>query len=273
MTEKDCAAPIGVGAIVVGSFPLSAGGWFAAHRHPQHQLAWTPRGVVVVETGGQHWVLPPTRALWIPAELVHRTGATRDAELRSLYLDVDRCGIGWREPTPVAVDGMLAQLIGYLHRPGLPDEARLRAEAIVPDLLRPLPATPVEVPEPADERVRAVAAALLARPGDRRGLAEHARAAGVSRRTLTRLFVQDTGMSFERWRTHVRMRAALALLAEGRPVAAVAHQVGYATASAFLAAFRRTVGTSPSDYLAAAHTDHTRGQSRARSSASVPPSA
>ncbi|WP_342743176.1 AraC family transcriptional regulator [Saccharopolyspora shandongensis] len=77
----------------------------------------------------------------------------------------------------------------------------------------------------------------------------HARAVGVSRRTLTRLFVHDTGMSFDRWRTHARLRAALALLAEGQPVSRVAHAVGYATPSAFLAAFKRTVGTSPSRYL------------------------
>ncbi len=57
------------------------------------------------------------------------------------------------------------------------------------------------------------------------------------------------GMTFDRWRTHARLRAALSLLAEGRPVSRVAHTVGYATPSAFLAAFRRTVGTTPGRYL------------------------
>lgn len=66
---------------------------------------------------------------------------------------------------------------------------------------------------------------------------------------MTRLFVHDTGMSFDRWRTHLRLRAALPLLAERQPVSRVAHAVGYATASAFLAAFRRAVGTSPARYL------------------------
>jgi len=117
------------------------------------------------------------------------------------------------------------------------------------DLLRPLPVTPIDVPDPVDERVRAVADALLADPADPRSLEAHARAIGVSRRTLTRLFVHDTGMSFDRWRTHMRLRAALSLLAEGQPTSRVAHTVGYATPSAFLAAFRRTVGTSPTHYL------------------------
>ncbi|MET8685440.1 helix-turn-helix transcriptional regulator [Streptomyces sp. NPDC004732] len=243
------AAPTGVGAIVVGRFPLPTGQWVVPHSHPQHQLAWTPRGVLSVAVGETYWVLPPTRALWLPAGVVHRTGATRDALLRSLYLEPDRCPLNWADPTPVGVDGLLAHLIRHLGRRDLADDVRLRAEAVVMDLLHPLPALPIDVPTPVDERVRAVADALLDDPADPRSLAAHAQAVGVSRRTLTRLFTHDTGMSFERWRTHMRLRAALPLLAEGQPVSRVAHTVGYATPSAFLAAFRRTVGTSPKSYL------------------------
>lgn len=243
------AAPTGVGAIVVGHFPLPSGQWFDSHSHPQHQLAWTRQGVLGVAVDDAYWVLPPTRALWLPAGVIHRTGATRDAVLCSLYLEPDRCALNWTEPTPVRVDGLLAHLISYLGRHDLADDVRLRAEAVVLDLLHPLPSTPIDVPRPTDERVRAVTEALLDNPADARSLEAHARAIGVSRRSLTRLFVQDTGMSFDRWRTHMRMQAALALLAEGQPVSQAAHAVGYATPSAFLAAFRRTVGTSPGRYL------------------------
>jgi AraC-like DNA-binding protein/quercetin dioxygenase-like cupin family protein len=249
MSEVVCAAPRGVGAIVVGEFPLPSGQWFDWHSHPQHQLAWTRRGVLSVAVGETYWVLPPTLALWLPAGVAHRTGATRDAVLCSLYLEPDRCAVDWAEPTPVGVDGLLTHLIAHLARRDLADDARLRAEAVVLDLLRPLPSSPIDVPPAAEERVRAVTEALLADPADPRSLDAHARAVGVSRRTLTRLFVQDTGLSFERWRTHMRLRAALPLLAEGRGVAQVARTVGYATPSAFLAAFRRTVGTSPKHYL------------------------
>ncbi|WP_245811837.1 AraC family transcriptional regulator [Actinophytocola xinjiangensis] len=250
MTEVDpCAAPTGVGAIVVGHFPLTSGEWIVAHSHPQHQLAWTRSGVLGVAVDDSYWVLPPTRALWLPAGIVHRTGATRDAVLCSLYVEPDRCALNWTRPTPVGVDGLLAHLITHLARTDLADDARLRAEAVVLDLLRPVPDTPIDVPTPVDDRVRAVADALHADPADPRGLDAHARAVGVSRRTLTRLFVRDTGLSFDRWRTHLRLRAALPLLAEKHPVAVVARAVGYATPSAFLAAFRRTTGTSPRRYL------------------------
>jgi AraC-like DNA-binding protein/quercetin dioxygenase-like cupin family protein len=245
----DTAVPTSVGVIVVGHFPLASGQWISPHSHTHHQLAWTRSGVLSVAVADSYWVLPPTRALWLPAGVVHRTGATRDAVLCSLYLNPERCTLDWAEPTAVGVDGLLAHLIGYLAREDLADDARLRAEAVVLDLLHPLPALPIDVPLPVDERVRAVTDALLADPSDSRSLDAHARSIGVSRRTLTRLFVRDTGLSFDRWRTHMRLRAALPLLAEGRPVSQAAHAVGYATPSAFLAAFRRTVGTSPGRYL------------------------
>ncbi|WP_280418783.1 AraC family transcriptional regulator [Nocardia carnea] len=241
--------PPGGGVIIVGQFQLTSGEWIAAHSHTHHQLAWTRRGVLGVAVGDAYWVLPPTRALWLPAGVVHRTGATRDAVLCSLYLDPARCALDWAEPTAVGVDTLLAQLITHLTRRDLAADARLRAEAVVLDLLHPVPALPIDVPEPIDERVRAVADTLLADPADSRSLDAHAQSIGVSRRTLTRLFVRDTGMSFDRWRTHMRLRAALPFLAEGCTVSQAAHAVGYTSASAFLAAFRRTVGTTPGRYL------------------------
>ncbi|WP_280459870.1 AraC family transcriptional regulator [Nocardia carnea] len=237
------------GVIIVGQFPLTSGEWIPAHSHTHHQLAWTRRGVLSIAVADAYWVLPPTRALWIPAGVEHRTGATREAVLSSLYFDPPRCALNWTEPTAVGVGALLAQLITYLARRDLAEDARLRAEAVVFDLLHPVPTLPIDVPHPVDERVRAVADTLLADPADPRSLDAHAHAIGVSRRTLTRLFVRDTGMSFDRWRTQMRLRAALPLLAEGRTVSQAAHTVGYTTASAFLVAFRRTVGTSPGRYL------------------------
>ncbi|WP_327071149.1 helix-turn-helix transcriptional regulator [Kitasatospora sp. NBC_01250] len=241
-----------VGAIVVNSSALPTARWLDEHRHSRHQLAWAAQGVLGVKVGEDSWVLPPTRALWIPSGVPHRTGATRDAVFHSLYLEPADCPLTWDAPVAVAVDDLLAQLLRHLGRSDLTEAARRRAEAVVFDLLHPLPSTPIRVPDPTDDRARAVAAILLADPADSRTLDGFARATGTSRRTLSRIFVQDTGMTFDHWRTQLRLRAALPMLAEGHPVARVARAVGYATPSAFLAAFRRTVGTSPQRYLAGA---------------------
>lgn len=237
------------GAILVLSWPLEAGFWFPEHAHHEHQLNWTTSGVLGVAVGDQSWVLPPTLALWLPAGVRHSTGATRAAVLRSLFLPANLPDLGEGRPVPVAVDGLLIALATHLEREDLDDRARARAEAVVMDALRPLSSRPVVLREPVDPRCRAVAAALHARPDDDRSLAAFAAAVGSSRRTLSRLFVLETGLSFERWRRQLRVRSALPMLAEGLPVDHVARAVGYATASAFLAAFRRAVGTSPGHYL------------------------
>ena len=234
--------------MVARDIPLTRGTRFPPHRHDVHQLAWAARGVISVTVAGRIWVLPATRALWIPAGTPHSLEGG-PAVARAVYLD--RSPRGWRAPTPVAVTPLLRELAGHLARTaddaGRPAAAaaRRRAEAVLLDLLEPVEAATIDVPMPRDPRAVAVAEALLAAPGDPRGLAAWGRRVGAAGRTLARVFDAETGMSFGRWRTNVRLRAAMLLLAEGQPVAVVAHRVGYATPSAFIAAFRRQLGATP----------------------------
>ncbi|GAA3576812.1 helix-turn-helix transcriptional regulator [Amycolatopsis ultiminotia] len=239
------------GAMLIGDLPLPAGAWFPWHDHPVHQLVWSARGIAAVTVDDAHWVLPPTRALWLPAGVWHRTGTIGHADLRGIYAAPDRCPVDWRQPRLVAVRPLLRELLEYLSAGGLAEEPRRRAEAVAFDLLDPLEVTTIVVPAPSDPRARDVAAEVLADPADGRGLAELGRAVGASERTLARAFVRDCRMTFGTWRTQVRLRAALPLLAAGLPMTTVAHRVGYATASAFVAAFRRAVGVPPGAYFSA----------------------
>jgi AraC-like DNA-binding protein len=97
-------------------------------------------------------------------------------------------------------------------------------------------------------RLARVCRAIFKNPAQGQSLAFWARAAGMSRRTLTRTFRRETGMSFASWRQHVRLLEALSRLATGQPVTAVALDVGYQSPSAFTARFRRTFGTTPTHY-------------------------
>ena len=72
---------------------------------------------------------------------------------------------------------------------------------------------------------------------------------GASDRTLARAVRRDTGMTFAMWRTQIRIAAALRLLARQVPVARVCAEVGYTSPSAFVAAFKRTVGATPGHYF------------------------
>jgi AraC-like DNA-binding protein/quercetin dioxygenase-like cupin family protein len=234
-------------AVVVADFPMSAGTVFDWHTHEDHQLAWAASGVLTVITADATWVLPPTRALWIPAGLPHETGAAGRATMRALYIKPGH--FGWTEPTPVLASPLLAELIGYLGTDLDPGQ-RAHAEALLADLLTPIPVTVLDPRPPADPLAAQVARALRDNPADQRTLADWGRAVGASERTLARAFVAGTGVPFGHWRTLLRIQAALPLLARGEPVSRVARRVGYETPSAFVAAFRRITGITPAAYFA-----------------------
>ncbi len=236
-------------AVTVATFPMAAGSVFDWHTHVDHQLAWASSGVLTVITSAGTWVLPPTRALWIPAGLPHETMSSGQATMQTLYIRPDLCPISWPQPTPVAARQLLAELIGYLDSEPLDETRRARAEAVLVDLLEPVTMATIEVRLPVDERAREVAEALRGNPADRRTLGEWGRHVGASGRTLARSFLADTGVPFGRWRTLLRLQAALPALAAGEPVSNVARHVGYETPSAFVAAFRRETGLTPAAYF------------------------
>jgi AraC-like DNA-binding protein len=127
--------------------------------------------------------------------------------------------------------------------------AEARMVAVLADELAHLPAAPLDLPLPRDRRALAVADALIIDPADGREIGDWGRAVGASGRTLARLFQAETGLSFGRWRQQRRLLAALERLAAGEAVTAIALDLGYASPSAFIAMFRRTLGAPPTKYL------------------------
>src|ERR1700748_2375994 len=192
---------------------------FDWHTHEAHRLAWATSGVLSVRTAEAAWVLPTTRALWIPAGLPPETASDGGrATMRSLYIRPGLFAVSWSEtgrPTPVAAGPLLAELIGYLGDPGLRASRRAHGEAVLAGLLTPGPVTTIQVRLPESVTARRVAEALRADPADRRTLHEWGREVGASERTLARAFAAEAGVPFGRWRPLLRLQAALSLLAAG----------------------------------------------------------
>ncbi|MFF8195280.1 AraC family transcriptional regulator [Streptomyces bobili] len=242
--------PCATTGILVGDFTMPRGTVYRAHWHPLHQLAWSPKGLLRVRSDRGVWLLPPSLALWIPATLPHATESAGDAVMRSAYVAPACCPhIDWPKPTVLEVTPLLRALIGHLARTDFAADARTRAEAVLLDELHPVPVTSVSAPPPRDPRARTVAERLTADPADGRTLASWGTETGASARTLARLFVAETGLAFGQWRERLRMQAAMPHLAAGLPIEAVAHRVGYATASSFTAAFHRLAGVTPRQYF------------------------
>lgn len=215
-----------------------------------HQLIWPVTGIAIVEAGVHRWFLSPALGLWICSDMPHTLECPRRASLYQLEVPPVACPITWTSPTAVAITTFLREAVVRLADPSLADGERSRTEAVLYDVLRPLTANGVRLPNPTDQRLRQITNTLLRDPADSRDLNEWGREVGAGTRTLTRLFSIETGMSFVQWRAQARMGAALATLADGSRVSDVARAVGYSTTSSFVHAFRRYTGTTPGAYLA-----------------------
>ena len=224
----------------------------AAHTHRRAQLAYASEGVMRLSTAAGSFIVPPARAVWVPAGTEHWIAARGPLAMRTLYIEADAAPDLPGACRVVAVTPLLRELIQaamgltQAYPPGGP-EARLMA--VILDQIRTLPAAPLYLPMPSERRIKPMAEALRDDPADGRRLCEWAKAVGASERTLARLFVDQTGLSAGAWRQQARLLKALELLAGGRAVTAVALDVGYDSPSAFIAMFRRTLGVSPKRYF------------------------
>jgi AraC-like DNA-binding protein len=222
------------------------------HHHRRGQLLYADEGVMQVSTAAGTWVVAPEQAVWVPPGVEHQVGHRTGIAMRTLYVDVTVAQELPGECCVVAIPPLLRQLILRAMETGLdyaPDGAGARLMAVLLDELRALQPEPLHLPHPRDARLIKITEALLADPADGRALADWARQAGASERTLARLFVKETGMTFGAWRERLRLTSAVARLAEGEAVTAVAYDLGYQSPSAFIAMFRRSLGDTPGRYL------------------------
>lgn len=224
----------------------------AEHVHDWAQLDWSPTGVLTVDVDDSSWIVPPSVAFWIPAGVCHAVGASRAASLRHVTFypssDVRLTEPPFDEPLAVGMTPLMIELLNRLVDPGLTRQMRGRIGEVFVDSMVPARHSTFRLPLPSDDRAAAIARRLMEQPTDDRSLTDWGRSVGASRRTLVRLFTAETGMTFVQWRTMCRIQCALPLLAAGRSVGATAHLVGYHNVSAFIAAFRRTIGLTPRAY-------------------------
>lgn len=221
-----------------------------AHWHDENQITYASSGVLAVHTDTSRWIAPAHRALWIPAGAVHAHRAYGVTRLHLFGLPKTDNPLGLVEPTALTVSPLLRELlIAYTDLgDGRASPEGQRMRSVLLDQLAIAQQRPVRVPQARDPRLVALCELLEADPADARGLDALGREVGASGRTLTRLFRQDTGMTFPQWRTQLRLYHALRLLTEGQSVTAVAARCGFATPSAFIDVFRRSLGHTPGSY-------------------------
>lgn len=217
------------------------------HTHVEHELLWTDRGVITMFAGGAQWTIAPGAGLWIPAGISHEGSSRENAEVRATYFATDLWQKPWERPVAVTLQPAARELLLYLNEASMPDDQRIRAQRVLIDMLEPSNGVRLDIPVPQDRRLALLVEMILNDPADDRSLEQWASILNITSRTLTRAFTAEIAMSFAQWRKLVRMRAALGHLSEGGSVKQVARRVGYSTTSAFVTAFRKTVGCTPGE--------------------------
>ncbi|MGA7081129.1 MAG: helix-turn-helix transcriptional regulator [Terriglobales bacterium] len=229
-----------------------AGHTIPLHFHDRDQLVYASRGVMTVRSRAGTWVVPPHRAVWIPAEIPHTITMSGLVAMRTLYLK-PRLAQGLpRDCCVINVSTLLKELILHactVHalKKTVPWQAHL--VAVILHQLEAAPTIPLQLPHLSDARLVRIAEMLMGDPRDCRTLAELCRVTGAGKRSVERLFQQEIGMTFGKWRQQVRLMQGMRLLAEGAKVTHAALESGYSTPSAFISMFRKALGITPSLYF------------------------
>ncbi|WP_300753246.1 helix-turn-helix transcriptional regulator [Janthinobacterium sp.] len=224
---------------------------FEYQTHPWGQLTYCSTGVMEIMVDGQRYLAPPQYAVWIPPETLHDGYIRQDVTFHSAYIDASLCPLLPAKPCALVLSPLLkAILADFAERKVTTpvSTADQRLAQVVIDQLQLAPCSRNYLPGSDDPITKALLDGLQADPGSNRSLADWAAQLHVTERTLARRCQRELGMSFGEWRQRQRFLAAMPLLERGDTVQAIALELGYSTASAFIAMFRRQSGGTPDQF-------------------------
>ncbi|TKC87854.1 helix-turn-helix transcriptional regulator [Trinickia terrae] len=241
-------------SVVVTANDYPASSVFTAHTHRRAQFAYAASGTISMYTSRGNWVVPPARACWIPAGVVHEMRLRGPVTMLNTFVSTetakekslpdDCCVMGVSPllhnliteaidlPSHYDLDGRQGKIMGLL----------VEEIAVMPKLS-------LNAPLPADARLARLCRALLDKPSLQVGIDEMANSLNMSRRSFTRFFRAQTGVGFAQWRQQACLLSAVARLGGGENVTRVALDLGYGSPSAFTASFQRMLGMPPSRYF------------------------
>jgi AraC-like DNA-binding protein len=222
------------------------------HSHLRGQVFCVESGLVHVRTAHGSWLLPPHRAGWIPPGEAHKVSISGAMSGWSVLISPRASRELPERPCVIGISELMRALVRravtWAAQDRL-DTEQARMTAVLLDEMRRAPHEPLHLPMPIDRRLLRIATAICEQPESTRTLDEWAQWAGLSPRTLSRLFLTETAVSFAQWRQQARLVHALERLARGEAVADIADALGYATPSNFIAMFKRSFGDSPARYF------------------------
>ena len=224
-----------------------------SHSHPWSQLSYSCVGVMHIETDAGVFVIPPEQALWLPPGMAHQHFCKNKVSYRSLYIDPILSEVLGNKVRPLTVDPLLKSLI--LEISNWPEDYEETAETqrfllVLIDRLAMAKSNELFMPTIQDKRLLPIIETLNQEPANKLTIEQWALKVGASSRTLNRLFNQNYGMGFSRWKQKLRILKSLELLNSNSQLVDIAFELGYESTSAFITAFKKHLGCSPKKYLA-----------------------
>ena len=225
------------------------------HWHARSQFAFALEGTMRVRTARRTWIVPPSRALWVPARTVHEIQMYGVVRMHSLYVDAANA-VGMAADCQVLeVSPLLRELIVRAASVSTDDDDAMVQTLVIPLLLtemRRLRPCALDLPFPESADLVGLCELLLSQLSDSARDISGGRDDAISQKTLYRRFLQETGISFARWKKQAMLLEAVRRLVEGAAVTTVAIDLGYESASSFSVMFRRSLGVSPREFAAMA---------------------
>lgn len=224
---------------------------FTPHSHPWGQLNRISLGLIELDLGDRLLAAPAEFLIWVPAGVRHSASVRQAMRYTSVYVGAEAAARLPGQPCLIPQTPLLRALLEDFCQRGVTvihDQwDRLQAELLLERLVR-AGHQDSYLPDSRHRQLAPILAAIRANPADNTTLAQWAQRVYGTERTLARHFQLELGMSFIQWRKRVRLLRALAWLREGRPVQDIAADLGYGTASAFIAMFNKQLGYSPERY-------------------------
>lgn len=223
-----------------------------AHSHPWGQLIYAATGTMRVLAEDALWLVPQGRALWAPPNVVHAISMRGTVAMRTIYIPPERADTLPKVCQAIEIGALLRELILHiapirLIRDDVAEHERLATLFL--DKLSKAERVILTVPMPRNPALLKIADHLRSDLSRDVSLPALARLAGLSVRTLQRRFREETGLRFVEWRQRLRLIEATQMLGAGASVTDAGARAGYANTSAFIAAFRAHMGTTPRAFL------------------------
>ncbi|MNF50202.1 HTH-type transcriptional repressor of iron protein A [compost metagenome] len=222
-----------------------------AHRHPWGTLEYSAHGVMHMDIAGSRFMSPPQYAVWVPPHTEHSFYSTQPITYRAVCLAPEICRDLPQQACTLAISDILKAILKDFAARDVKiaqHPADVRLAQVLVDQLHLAPVHECYLPYASSAGLLGILEALQADPGDNRPLAQWAEQIHVSERTLARQCVRELGMSFGEWRQRLRFLASIEALDSPRSIQEIAFDMGYSTASAFIAMFQRQAGCTPEHY-------------------------